>query len=495
MPQPRVSRLTSAFIAAFVVAVGLGSREVLPEAIAGPVGDTLFATLVVVLVALVRPRTTPVGAAIVGLAACAAIELSHFTDVPAQVLERFPVARFALGTSFGAADLAWYALGAAVGGLLLAVTAKRPRWVDQSLRHGRTDEADQSGAGGRGRGLIVVPILLLVVVGGGVGWFMWDESRDLTAQLAVAETTLGESAERVEDEEVRTALSATIDDAEALLDETPILGRLPGEANRARERLESDVDAVDRSRLAFAVAEVERAGDALRPVKRRAETVLAAVEDLRGDGLAAGKKARTTVQDALRTADGVLATTKDLDGAGLAEVEDAAARLVSGSADLRRATTKLMTAQDALVCPYPDQVWFPEAGKLDPDRLAPIPWAPQYYVRADVVEGLVALNDAYRKHFGRDLDLNSAYRTYAQQAEVYDWDNPNPLAAPPGCSNHGLGTAVDISVGPEKFDSPSYAWLKDNAEEFGWTHPEWAEPDGRLPEPWHWQSVKTPTEY
>jgi hypothetical protein len=29
--------------------------------------------------------------------------------------------------------------------------------------------------------------------------------------------------------------------------------------------------------------------------------------------------------------------------------------------------------------------------------------------------------------------------------------------------------------------------MKANAGTFGWVHPDWAEPSGSKPEPWHWE--------
>ena len=490
----RASRTTSAALGVVVVLVGLGARALAPEAVGGPVGDCLFAVLVVLLLAFLFPRINPVVGGLVALAVCAAIELSHLTDVPAQALERFPPARYVLGTTFAASDLAWYALGAAVGGSVLAVAGPRARWADQSLRHGRSTGGSR---GGRRGVLVVVPLALLVATGGGVGWYMWSEADDLTAQLAVARATLDESEGRVADAAVLTTLAAAVDDAEDLLDGVPIVDRLPGDATEARERVERDMTAVGESRLTFALTEASDAHEALKPVTRRAKRVLTAADELRAQGQGTDEEVRSALGTALDAADGMLATTTEeqLGSAALAEVEEAAAGLRTGRSDVERATVDLMTAQDAVVCPYPDQVWFPEAGKLDPARLVAIPWAPGHSVRADLLDGLVELNDAYRAHFGENLAVNSAYRTYADQVEVYNPDSPNPLAAPPGCSNHGLGTAVDLSVGAEGFAGARYSWLKDNAERFGWTHPDWAGPDGRLPEPWHWQSVKTPTEY
>ena len=96
------------------------------------------------------------------------------------------------------------------------------------------------------------------------------------------------------------------------------------------------------------------------------------------------------------------------------------------------------------------------------------------------------LDAAYSEAFGEHLTINSSYRTYESQ-ELYD--PSSPIAAPPGCSNHGLGLAVDIGGGVETFDTVQYDWLKPHAESYDWTHPDFAEPDGRVPEPWHWESV------
>jgi len=491
----RAPRPTTAGLAVLVVLAGLGGRALLPPAVGGPLGDALFATLVVLLVAFLVPRTRPLVAGIVGLVLCAGIEAAWLTDVPGQVVERFPAARYALGTAFTPADVAWYAVGAVVGGALVALVRPRPRGVDHSLRHVR------AASGSRRRAArVVVPVVIVLALagaGGALAWVLRGETQDLSARLAVAQDTLDGSAGRVTDAGVRDDLAATIDDARALLDATPVLDRMPGDAPALGARLDDDVAAVQASRLAFARAQAAEARDALPPVVRRADRVLAATDELAADGHDAGETLRASSRDALGTADELTAETQDdrLATASLADLESAAADLTALRDDLADATVDLMTAQDAVVCPEPDQVWFPEAGKISAKKLAPIPWAPQYSVRADVLDGLVALDAAYRAEFGQHLTVNSAYRSYDQQVAVYDPDDPNPLAAPPGCSNHGLGTAVDISMGPEGFDGARYAWLKEHAEEHGWTHPGWAEPDGRLPEPWHWQSVETPTEY
>ncbi|MFE7508200.1 M15 family metallopeptidase [Promicromonospora sp. NPDC057488] len=144
-------------------------------------------------------------------------------------------------------------------------------------------------------------------------------------------------------------------------------------------------------------------------------------------------------------------------------------------------------------CPEPDQVWSAENGHLAASELAQIPFASGSYVRADVVGDLTELNAAYAAEFGTNLTINSSYRTYAEQEALYD--PSSKTAAPPGCSNHGTGLAIDIGGGVQAFGSAQYEWLKANAEDYGWVHPPFAEPSGRNPEPWHWQSVLAPNSY
>ncbi len=86
---------------------------------------------------------------------------------------------------------------------------------------------------------------------------------------------------------------------------------------------------------------------------------------------------------------------------------------------------------------------------------------------------------------GVTIRLTDSYRTYAGQVDVarrkgiYGVRQPNGrlgLAARPGTSNHGLGSAVDVNLPA----SPGAgAWLKANAARYGFrTIPR---------EPWHWE--------
>jgi len=122
--RPRLVLLLVAFA---VVLAGLGARTLLPAALGGPAGDALYATFVVVLVALARPATPAWLAAAVGYGLCVAVELFQLTGVPVSLAEHWPPVRLALGTTFAATDLLRYAVGALVGGAVCALVTPRAR--------------------------------------------------------------------------------------------------------------------------------------------------------------------------------------------------------------------------------------------------------------------------------------------------------------------------------------------------------------------------------
>jgi len=49
---------------------------------------------------------------------------------------------------------------------------------------------------------------------------------------------------------------------------------------------------------------------------------------------------------------------------------------------------------------------------------------------------------------------------------------------------------VDLCDGVQTGSGARYEWLRANAADFGWIHPDWALPGGNGPyEPWHWEYV------
>jgi len=120
-------------------------------------------------------------------------------------------------------------------------------------------------------------------------------------------------------------------------------------------------------------------------------------------------------------------------------------------------------------------------GFLPAEALCPLMVGSGHRLQAEAAK---AFNKLFEK---RALCVTDSYRSYAAQVSVFA--RKPGLAAVPGTSNHGLGLAVDLCGGVERFGSEAYEWMKKNAQEFGFIHPSWAEPGGSKPEPWHWEYV------
>jgi zinc D-Ala-D-Ala carboxypeptidase len=88
--------------------------------------------------------------------------------------------------------------------------------------------------------------------------------------------------------------------------------------------------------------------------------------------------------------------------------------------------------------------------------------------------------------------IASAFRTPSDQAQLYNLSrgkNGTLTAAPPGHSEHQLGTAVDLTI---KYPSREWTWLDQNAHRFGFVmsyrYPQITQTGYRF-EPWHWRYV------
>lgn len=124
-------------------------------------------------------------------------------------------------------------------------------------------------------------------------------------------------------------------------------------------------------------------------------------------------------------------------------------------------------------------------GRLDVNKLVPLTWSPTNRITASAARDLEALNATFRAKFGRDIKVTDSYRSFADQVLVQL--KKGKLAATPGKSTHGLGRAVDLGSGINRFGTVEYKWMMDNAPRFGWVAPEWARQGGSKPEPWHWE--------
>lgn len=369
---------------------------------------------------------------------------------------------------------------------LVTSTNAMPHVDPSDVRPGGTARERREAKIRRRRSLRTVIIVTLVVVlamgGGGLAWYALEETADLATQNTTAKQLLAASENKVAEQTTRDALSAQIAEAETVLAE-PVLTRLVTGTGDARDSLEAASGAVEASMVEFARSQVTAARNGVTSAQARAEKVYTATK-----GMGLDDAVRGQLQAALDTLAAVdAAADETLAGEDLGKLEKAAADLSTNRSVLTLATQSLTDAQDAITCPWPDQTWDPDSGKVPSSALAAIPWAPTHFVRADALQDLVDLDAAYSQVFGEHLTINSSYRTYESQASLYD--PASPTAAPPGCSTHGLGLAVDIGGGVQTFGTEQYNWLKQHSETYGWTHPDWAEPAGRMPEPWHWESV------
>lgn len=99
-------------VAVLLVPVGLGAR-MLPGVVGDVAGGLLYAGLVYVLCALVAPRARSVVLGVVAGVIGVGVELLQLTALPSAVAGAVPVARYVLGSTFVASDLAVAVVGAA----------------------------------------------------------------------------------------------------------------------------------------------------------------------------------------------------------------------------------------------------------------------------------------------------------------------------------------------------------------------------------------------
>jgi cell wall-associated NlpC family hydrolase len=123
-------------------------------------------------------------------------------------------------------------------------------------------------------------------------------------------------------------------------------------------------------------------------------------------------------------------------------------------------------------------------GRIPASSLCPL-GVGGHELRCDAAAAYGAMSSAFSAAFGVPLCITDSYRSYASQLDAYQ--RKPALAAWPGTSNHGWGLAVDLCGGINSAGTPQYEWMVDNAARFGFVHPDWAQPTGEKPEPWHWE--------
>ncbi len=126
-------------------------------------------------------------------------------------------------------------------------------------------------------------------------------------------------------------------------------------------------------------------------------------------------------------------------------------------------------------------------------------------LRKEAAKALVVMLRAARAE-GHELRVRSAYRSYEEQATTFQYwidqlgeEEARRVSAPPGHSEHQLGTTVDLtsaSVGwqlEQRFgQTPEGQWLAAHAHEYGFplSYPQGAEEvTGYAYEPWHFRYI------
>ncbi len=112
--------------AVLVIGVGLAVHR-LPGLLGDLLGGALYAVLVYLLLAVLRPGGRAAVLAGVALAVCTVIELAQLTDGPRTAVAAVPLLRLVIGSTFTAHDLLAYAVGAVGAGAVDALTRNRVR--------------------------------------------------------------------------------------------------------------------------------------------------------------------------------------------------------------------------------------------------------------------------------------------------------------------------------------------------------------------------------
>lgn len=130
-------------------------------------------------------------------------------------------------------------------------------------------------------------------------------------------------------------------------------------------------------------------------------------------------------------------------------------------------------------------------GRVPRSRMAALPWCVDaegnaQWLRADAAAAMIRLNEAFRARFGENIAIDMSYRSYEQQVAMREYYGS--IAARPGTSNHGWGTAIDTwEWKAYAFGSERYEWLVANGPAYGWIAPSWARQNGSNPEYWHFE--------
>ncbi|ROQ36554.1 uncharacterized protein DUF2809 [Frondihabitans sp. PhB188] len=121
-----------------VVALGVAAKLAVPGLAGDLLGSACYTGLLVVVLAVARPRWPGPALAAAALGVSAGVEFLQLTGVPDAVANAVPLSRWVLGSTFEPSDFAGYAAGAALALVLDAVVhaASRNRTSRSSSSRG-----------------------------------------------------------------------------------------------------------------------------------------------------------------------------------------------------------------------------------------------------------------------------------------------------------------------------------------------------------------------
>lgn len=301
----------------------------------------------------------------------------------------------------------------------------------------------------RRRLLVAAVIVVAFLAGGGVAWG-WQ-----------ARTVAATGASR---DRVATAITAGQDDDRSVAD---LVGR---SANRAGQALFED----SLAELSRAIAPAQQVLDASAG-KVADETVrlqlAAAIAQARVGLASSAAPARADeLTSELSAASAAVAAAREAWEAD--QAAKAKARATPSPADSCRTTYH----GPPFYTSVPGPTGTGANGDIPASEMAPVSWATDsrgdgYWFVTAATASLEKLDVAFRAAFGHDLDIDLAYRDLATQKAMYAALGPN-VAATPGTSNHGWGTAFDVPEWPCQYGlhTPERDWLVAHGPAYGW-HP------------------------
>ena len=234
----------------------------------------------------------------------------------------------------------------------------------------------------------------------------------------------------------------------------------------SRSRAIDMVEAAEREQV--------RASTAAAAAAHAAETAAVEASTFRTQADAALRQQR----EVLSVSETQLAQAQDAAASAAQREQAIAAANALAAADGNRVTGPVGDCRGGDVEHYPN-------GMIPLSALCRLAAQPDHYLRADAALAFDTMSRAFAARFGTPICVTDSYRTYAEQVRLKA-AKPG-LAATPGMSNHGWGTATDLCGGIQSFGTAEHQWLAANAPLYNWFLPSWARQGGGKPEPWHFE--------